>query len=217
MQIDWLYIVDELPLLWQGMQVTLLLTLLGVVGGILLGALLAVARLSPLGPMSWAASLYVDFFRLIPLLLLIFWIYFLLPLFLGRPIDGFVAALVSFVLYEAAYFCEIIRAGIHGIRRGQILAGLATGLTRGQTMRWIVLPQALRNMLPVLLLQATNLFKSTSLVYVVGVRDFLTAADVVGTKDNRLIEMYGFVAVVYFALSWLGTQAASRLNRRYAL
>jgi glutamate/aspartate transport system permease protein len=217
MSIDWRYIIEELPILWQGMQVTLLLTLFGIVLGVAWGAVLAVARLSPIRPLAMLAGLYVDFFRLLPLLLLIFWIYFLLPLFLGRPIEGFYAALASFVLYEAAYFCEIIRAGIQGVRRGQVMAGLASGLTPGQVMRNIVLPQAWRNMLPLLLVQSINLFKSTSLVYVVGVRDFLTAADVVGTKDNRLIEMFGFVAIVYFTMSFLGSLAANRLQKRYAL
>jgi glutamate/aspartate transport system permease protein len=216
-QIDLAYIISELPLLWEGMQVTLLLTAFGVLGGIALGAALAVARLSHFRWLALAAGAYVDFFRLLPLLLLIFWIYFLLPLWLGRPIGGFYSALVSFVLFEAAYFCEIIRSGIQGIRRGQIHAGLASGLSYGQTMRAIVLPQALRNMLPVLLIQSINLFKSTSLVYVVGVRDFLTAADVIGTKDNRLIEMYGFVAIVYFGVCFLASQAANLLQRRYAL
>ena len=199
------------------MQVTLLLTLFGIVLGVALGALLAVARLSGFRPLAVAAGAYVDLLRLLPLLLIIFWVYFLLPLWLGRPIGGFTSALASFVLYEAAYFCEIIRSGIQGIRRGQINAGLATGLSYGQTMRVIVLPQALRNMMPLLMLQCVNLFKSTSLVYVVGVRDFLTAADVIGTKDNRLIEMYGFVALVYFVVCFLASLAAGRLRRRYAL
>jgi glutamate/aspartate transport system permease protein len=217
MQIDLAYIVDELPLLWEGMQVTLLLTLLGIVGGVALGAALAVARLSRFRMLSLVAGLYVDLLRLLPLILLIFWIYFLLPLWLGRPIGGFYSALVSFVLYEAAYFCEIVRSGIQSVRRGQVHAGLATGLGYGQTMCAIILPQALRNMLPVLLTQSINLFKSTSLVYVVGVRDFLTAADVIGTKDNRLIEMYGFVAVVYFAISFAASLSVNRLQRRYAI
>jgi len=217
MRLDIAFIVDHLPLLWQGMQVTLLLTLLGIVLGIALGALLAVARLSGVRPLAVAAAAYVDLFRLLPLLLIIFWVYFLLPLWLGRPIGGFYSALVSFVLYEAAYFSEIIRSGILGIRRGQINAGLASGLTYGATMRHIVLPQALRNMFPVLLVQCINLFKSTSLVYVVGVNDFLMAADVIGTKDNRLIEMYGFVALVYFTACFLASLAVSRLQRRYAL
>ena len=217
MRLDLPFIIDHLPLLWEGMKVTLLLTLLGIALGIALGALLAVARLSGIRPLAVAASAYVDLFRLLPLLLIIFWVYFLLPLWLGRPIGGFYSALASFVLYEAAYFSEIIRSGIQGIRGGQINASLASGLSYGQTMRFIVLPQALRNMFPVLLVQCINLFKSTSLVYVVGVNDFLMAADVIGTKDNRLIEMYGFVALVYFTICFLASLSVNRLQRRYAL
>jgi glutamate/aspartate transport system permease protein len=214
---DVAFLVAALPLLWDGMQVTLLLTVLGVVGGIALGSILAVLRLSRRKPVALVAAGYVTFFRSLPLLLLIFWFYFLVPLWLGRPVGGFYAALIAFVLFEAAYFCEIIRAGIQSIRRGQIMAGLATGLTYWQTMRSIVLPQAMRNMLPILLIQSINLFKSTSLVYVVGVRDFLTAADVVGSRDNRLIEMYSFVAVIYFLLCLTASLAVRGLQRRYAL
>jgi glutamate/aspartate transport system permease protein len=216
-EFDLAYLTSALPLLWDGMEVTLLLTLFGVVGGLALGAVLAVLRLSRAKPLALLAAGYVTFFRSIPILLGIFWFYFLVPLWLGRPVGGFYAALIGFVLFEAAYFCEIIRAGIQSVRRGQILAGLASGLTYRQTMRTIVLPQALRNMLPVLLTQSINLFKGTSLVYVVGVRDFLTAADIIGTRDNQIIEMYCFVAVVYFLLCFAASLLAGRLQRRYAI
>jgi len=216
-EFDLTYLMGALPLLWDGMEVTLLLTLFGVVGGLALGAVLAVLRLSRAKPLALLAAGYVTFFRSIPILLGIFWFYFLVPLWLGRPVGGFYAALIGFVLFEAAYFCEIIRAGIQSVRRGQILAGLASGLTYRQTMRTIVLPQALRNMLPVLLTQSINLFKGTSLVYVVGVRDFLTAADIIGTRDNQIIEMYCFVAVVYFLLCYAASLLAGRLQRRYAI
>jgi glutamate/aspartate transport system permease protein len=216
-EFDLAYLTSALPLLWDGMEVTLLLTLFGVVGGLALGAVLAVLRLSRAKPLALLAAGYVTFFRSIPILLGIFWFYFLVPLWLGRPVGGFYAALIGFVLFEAAYFCEIIRAGIQSVRRGQILAGLASGLTYRQTMLTIVLPQALRNMLPVLLTQSINLFKGTSLVYVVGVRDFLTAADIIGTRDNQIIEMYCFVAVVYFLLCYAASLLAGRLQRRYAI
>ena len=211
------YLLSTLPLLWEGMQVTLLLTALGIVGGLSLGAVLAVLRLSRSKLLARLAAVYVTFFRSVPILLGIFWFYFLMPIWLGHPIDGFDAALLGFVLFEAAYFCEIIRAGIQSVRRGQILAGLASGLTYGQTMRVIVLPQALRNMLPVLLTQSINLFKGTALVYVVGVRDFLTAADVIGTRDNQLIAMYSLVAVVYFIMCLSASLLARRLQRQYAI
>jgi glutamate/aspartate transport system permease protein len=216
-EFDLAYLTSALPLLWDGMEVTLLLTLFGVVGGLALGAVLAVLRLSRAKPLALLAAGYVTFFRSIPILLGIFWFYFLVPLWLGRPVGGFYAALIGFVLFEAAYFCEIIRAGIQSVRRGQILVGLASGLTYRQTMRTIVLPQALRNMLPVLLTQSINLFKGTSLVYVVGVRDFLTAADIIGTRDNQIIEMYCLVAVVYFLLCFAASLLAGRLQRRYAI
>ena len=216
-QLDLVYLIAALPLLWEGMQVTLLLTLFGVVGGLALGATLAVLRLSRARPLALAAAGYVTFFRSIPILLGIFWFYFLVPIWLGHSIDGFYAALAGFVLFEAAYFCEIIRAGIQSVRQGQILAGLASGLSYRQTMRSIVLPQALRNMLPVLLTQSINLFKGTSLVYIVGVRDFLTAADVIGARDNRIVEMYGLAAVVYFAICFVASLLTRQLQRRYAI
>ncbi len=210
-------IVKALPLLWEGMEVTLLLTFFGIVGGIGLGIVLAVIRLSRIPAVAALAAAYVTFFRALPLVLLIFWFFFLMPLFVGHSVGGFYSALIGFVLFEAAYFCEIIRSGISGVRRGQVMAGLASGLTERQTMRHIVLPQAIRNMTPLLLTQCINLFKSTSLVYVIGVRDFLTAADVIGSRDNRLIEMYLFVAVVFFVICFAASRAVSRLERRYAL
>ncbi|MBV9522140.1 MAG: amino acid ABC transporter permease, partial [Alphaproteobacteria bacterium] len=158
---DLAYILRALPLLWDGMQVTLLLTALSLVGGGTLGTFLAVLRLSRRKPLALVAAAYVNFFRSLPLILLIFWFYFLVPLWVGRPVGGFASALIGFVLFEAAYFCEIIRSGIQSVRRGQILAGLASGLSHAQAMRSIVLPQAMRNMLPVLLTECINLFKST--------------------------------------------------------
>ena len=211
------YVAGALPLLWDGMQTTLLLTVLSLIGGLTLGMLLAVLRLSRVKPIALAVASYVNLIRALPLLLLIFWFYFLVPLWLGRPVGGFTSALIGFVLFEAAYFSEIIRSGIQSVRRGQIFSGLATGLTYGQTMRAIVLPQALRNMLPLLLTEGINLFKGTALVYVVGVRDFLTAAGIIGTRDNTLVPMYCLVAVVYFLLCLAASLSVGRLQRRYAL
>jgi glutamate/aspartate transport system permease protein len=211
------YLTRILPLLWEGMQVTLLLTALSLVGGGALGTILAVLRLSRRKPIALAAGAYVNLFRSLPLILLIFWFYFLVPLIVGHAVGGFYSALTGFVLFEAAYFCEIIRSGIQSVRRGQILAGLATGLTYRQTMRSIVLPQALRNMLPVLLTESINLFKSTALVYVVGVRDFLTSAGLIGTRDNTIVGMYCLAALVYFLLCLGASLSVGRLQRRYAI
>ncbi|WP_306225813.1 amino acid ABC transporter permease [Bosea beijingensis] len=213
---DFGVIARALPLLWEGMQITLLLTALGIVGGIALGVLLAMMRRSAIAPLRWFAAFYVDLLRSLPLVLLIFWFYFLVPLAVGHPVGGFSSAVIGFILFEGAYFCEIIRSGIEGVRRGQVMAGLASGFTQAQCMRFIVLPQAFRAMLPVMLMQSINVFKSTSLVYVIGLRDFLTAADLIGGRDNRLMEMYVFVAVVFFVICWTASQAVSLLQRRIA-
>jgi len=213
---DFGVIVRALPLLWEGMQVTLLLTALGIAGGIALGIVLATMRGSRFLPLRLFAGFYVDLLRSLPLVLLIFWFYFLVPIAVGHPVGGFYAAVVGFILFEGAYFCEIIRSGIEGVRRGQVMAGLASGLTQTQCMRLIVLPQAFRAMLPVMLMQSINVFKSTSLVYVIGLRDFLTAADLVGGRDNRLTEMYVLVAVVFFVICWAASQAVNLLQRRIA-
>jgi glutamate/aspartate transport system permease protein len=199
-QLDWMVIARNLPWLWQGMQLTLLLTVLAVIGGIAVGTVLALARLSPSRLISRLAELYVDLFRSIPLVLAVFWFYFLVPLILGHPVGPFYSVLVAFVFFEGAYFSEIIRAGIQSIRRGQISAALATGLSFSQVMRYIVLPQAFRNMLPILLTRSIVIFQDTSLAYVVSLTDFLTAASVVANRDGRPIEMYVFVAAVYFVL-----------------
>jgi glutamate/aspartate transport system permease protein len=213
---DFDVIVKALPLLWEGMQVTLLLTVFGILGGIALGIVLAVMRLSASPVLRHLAGAYVDLLRSLPLVLLIFWFYFLVPIAVGHPVGGFYSAVIGFILFEAAYFCEIIRSGIEGVRRGQAMAGLASGLTQAQCMRFIILPQAFRAMLPVLLMQSINVFKSTSLVYVIGLRDFLTAADLIGGRDNRLTEMYLLVAVVFFVICWTASQAVGLLQRRIA-
>jgi glutamate/aspartate transport system permease protein len=206
-----------MPLLGQGMLFTLQLTGLAICGGIFFGTLLALMRLSPFRPVSFFAASYVNFFRSLPLILVIFWFYFLVPKMLGRPIGGFYSVLIAFVMFEAAYYCEIIRAGIQSVTRNQIYAGYALGLTYGQTMRLIILPQAFRNMLPVLLTQSIIMFQDTSLVYVVGLKDFLTTADLIANRDNRPVELFIFAAVVYFAICLVGSMFARRLQRKYAI
>ncbi|HEX9569430.1 MAG TPA: amino acid ABC transporter permease [Rhodospirillales bacterium] len=214
---DYQVIIRNLHLLWDGMQITFLLTGVAIVGGILFGTVLALMRLSRSMVLSFLAGRYVDAFRSTPLILVIFWFYFAVPIAIGRPIGDLYSVLIAFTLFEAAYYCEIIRAGIQSIRMPQIHAGLALGLTRWQTMKNIVLPQAFRNMVPVLLTQAIVLFQDTSLVYVVGLKDFLTAADLVAARDNRVVELYLFAALVYFLLCWLGSLLVKRLQRQYAI
>ena len=213
-EFDFSVIFDNLPFLLKGMQTTLLLTFLAMVGGIVLGTLLALARISSIKPLSIVAASYINFFRSLPLILVIFWFYFLVPLVLGRPVGGFYSVLVAFTLFEAAYYAEIIRAGITSVRAGQFQAARALGLTYGQSMRFIVLPQAFKAMVPVLLTQGIILFQDTSLVYVVGLKDFLVSAELIANRDQRLIEMFTFVAIVYLIISYSASQGVRLLQRR---
>jgi glutamate/aspartate transport system permease protein len=214
---DWSVVARAYPFLLQGMWLTLQLTFIAIIGGIFFGMLLALLRLAPVRAVSFAAGSYVNFFRSMPLILVIFWFYFLVPVLVGRPIGGFYSVLIAFVMFEAAYYCEIIRAGIQSVSRGQIMAGSALGLTYAQSMKEIVLPQAFRNMIPVLLTQSIIMFQDTSLVYVVGLQDFLTSADIIANRDNRLVEMYTVVAVVYFVLCLSGSLLVRKLQRKYVI
>ena len=209
----------------EGMTFTATLTLLAMTGGIIFGTLLAMMRLSAFKPLSWLAGAYVDLMRSIPLVLVIFWFFFLVPYIgawvLREPnpikVGAFYSALITFTMFEAAYYCEIMRAGIQSIARGQVWSGYALGLNYWQTMGYIVLPQAFRNMLPVLLTQTIILFQDTSLVYVISATDFLGAASKVANRDYRLVEMYSFVAVVYFIISYSLSALVKRLQDRIAI
>lgn len=209
----------------QGLMFTLKLTVLSTLGAIVLGTLLAMMRLSANRLVSGVAGTYVNLMRALPLILIIFWFYFLVPYIVGwvmqagRPIavGGFTSALITFVLFEAAYFCEIMRAGIQSIPRGQAGAGYALGLNYWQVMGSIVLPQAFRNMTPLLLMQMIVLFQDTSLVYVLSLTDFLGAASNVAQRDGRLVEMFLFAALVYFVISFGASRLVNILERRMAV
>ena len=216
-QFDTNVILENLHFLIEGMQLTLLLTIAAICGGLVLGTLLALARLSGFWILSLVSSTYVNFFRSMPLILVIFWFYFLVPLILGQPVGGYYSVLIAFVLFEAAYYCEIIRAGIQSVSKGQVYAGQAVGLNYFQNMCYIVLPQAFKNMIPVLLTQAIILFQDTSLVYVVGVKDFLVSADLVANRENRIFEMFTTVACVYLIICLSGSILIRKLQMRYAI
>ena len=210
--LDFGIVIKNIPYLWEGLQLSLLLAALAIVGGIILGALLSVLRMSRFRPVALLALGYVNFFRSVPLILVIFWIYFLVPLVLGKATGPFLSAWVAFTLFETAYYCEIIRAGVQSIPKGQINAGLASGMTRLQAMRHIVMPQAFRNMTPILLTQSIILFQDTSLVYVVTLRDFMTSAATVANQELKLVEFYLFAAVVYFVICFTGSRLVGRLG-----
>lgn len=213
---DFSVIVNSLPFLMEGLQLSLWLTFLAVIGGIILGTFLALARLSGILPLALAAAGYVNLIRSVPLILVIFWFYFLVPLVLGRPVGSFYSALIAFVLFEAAYYSEIIRAGIQSVAKGQKFAGQATGLSYWQIQRYIILPQAFRNMIPILVTQGIILFQDTSLVFVVSLRDFMTASSIVARTEGRLVEMYVFAALVYFVICFTGSVIVKRMKDRMA-
>jgi glutamate/aspartate transport system permease protein len=218
-QRSWVYLFRE------GMTFTVTLTLLAMTGGIIFGTLLAMMRLSAFKPLAMIAGAYVNLMRSVPLVLVIFWFFFLVPYIgawiLREPnpikVGAWMSAVITFTMFEAAYYAEIMRAGIQSVARGQVWAGYALGLNYWQTMAQVVLPQAFRNMLPVLLTQTIILFQDTSLVYVISATDFLGAASKVANRDGRLVEMYLFVALVYFLISFSASQYVKRLQTRLAV
>jgi len=220
---DFSGIIPALPSLWNGMQMTLQLMVMGIVGGIALGTLLALMRLSSSKLLANIAGAYVNYFRSIPLLLVITWFYLAVPFVLrwitgqDTPIGAFTSCVVAFMMFEAAYFCEIVRAGVQSIAKGQMGAAQALGMTYGQTMRLIILPQAFRKMTPLLLQQSIILFQDTSLVYTVGLVDFLNAArangDIIGQSNEFLL----FAGLVYFVISFSASLLVKRLHKRLAV
>jgi glutamate/aspartate transport system permease protein len=220
---DFSPIIPALPGLWQGLLMTFQLMILGVLGGIVLGTLLALMRLSSRPWLANLAGAYVNYFRSIPLLLVITWFYFAVPFVLraitgeDTPVGAFSSCLVAFVMFEAAYYCEIVRAGIQAVAKDQMAAAQALGMSYGQSMRLIILPQAFRKMTPLLLQQSIILFQDTSLVYTVGLMDFLNAArsrgDIIGQPHEFLI----FAGLVYFTVSFAASQLVKRLQKRLAV
>lgn len=212
-QFDWGVIARSWPFLAQGMALSALLVAVATAGGLLLGFGLALMRLSRRAPVAAVATSYVTVMRSVPLILVLFWFYFLVPLIIGHPVGSLASALTAFVLFEAAFYCEIIRAGIDSVRPGQTEAGLATGMRRWQALRLIVMPQAFRAMIPLLLNQIIIVFQDTSLVYVVGLHDFMTSASVVASRDGRPTEIYTLVIVVYLVICFLLSKGVQRYKR----
>ncbi|WP_033035905.1 amino acid ABC transporter permease [Pseudomonas sp. GM102] len=222
MEFDFSDITSALPGLLNGMLMTLQLMAMGVVGGIILGTILALMRLSHSNVLSRIAGTYVDYFRSIPLLLVITWFYLAVPFALrwitgeDTPIGAFTSCVVAFMMFEAAYFCEIVRAGVQAIPKGQMGAAQALGMNYGQMMRLIILPQAFRKMTPLLLQQSIILFQDTSLVYTVGLVDFLNASRSSGDIIGRANEFLIVAGLVYFTISFAASRVVKRLQRRFA-
>jgi len=217
---DWSSIPGALPFLWQGMRISLEITLTAIGVGILWGTLLALMRLSKLRLLGWFAAAYVNLFRAVPLVMVLLWFFLIVPQLLekllGLPSGSdarLSSAIVGFALFESAYYSEIIRAGIQSVPKGQASAAFALGMTYGQTMRLVVLPQAFRNMVPLLLTQAIILFQDTSLVYVSALADFFGAAYKVGDRDGRLVELLLFAGAVYFAICYSASLLVKRFHK----
>jgi glutamate/aspartate transport system permease protein len=201
----------------KGFIFSIQLTLIAMLGGIILGTLLALMRLSGKPWLVMPAAAYVNTMRSIPLVMVILWFFLLIPLVTGRPLGAEMSAMITFTLFEAAYYSEIMRAGIQSIPRGQVAAGYAIGMNYSQTMRIVVLPQAFRNMLPVLLTQTIILFQDTSLVYAIGAYDMLKGFEIVGKNFNRPVETYLVAAVLYFIISFSLSTLVKRLQSRISI
>lgn len=220
-EFDWSSIVPSLPYLMNGMVITLKITVIAVVFGIIWGTVLAVMRLSSFKPISWFATLYVNLFRSVPLVMVLLWFYLVVPSLLQQVLGlspkndiRLISAMVAFSLFEAAYYSEIIRAGIQSVSKGQSGASLALGMTHWQSMRLVILPQAFRAMVPLLLTQGIVLFQDTSLVYVLSLADFFRTASTIGERDGTQVEMILFAGFVYFILSLAASALVNYLKKR---
>ncbi len=219
MDLDWSSIPGALPFLLQGMWLSLKITAVAIVVGLVWGTLLAMMRLSKNAALSWLAAAYVNLFRSVPLLMVLLWFFLIVPQVLHNLLGlqagsdvRLASAMVGFALFESAYYAEIIRAGIQSVPQNQVAASYALGMTHLQTMRLVVLPQALRNMLPLLLTQAIILFQDTSLVYVSALADFFGAAYKVGDRDGRLVELLLFAGAVYFVVCYAASLGVKYLR-----
>ncbi len=201
----------------KGLWFSIVLTLVATIGGIFFGTLLALMRLSGRKWLDAPAAFYVNGMRSIPLVMVILWFFLLVPFIIGRPVGAEYSAVITFIAFEAAYFSEIMRAGIQSIPRGQVFAGQALGMSYGQNMWLVVLPQAFRNMLPVLLTQTIILFQDTSLVYAIGAYDLLKGFETAGKNYGRPIEMYLLAALLYFAICYTLSFIVKRVHKKIAI
>jgi len=201
----------------QGMYFSFVLTAVATAGGIVFGTILALMRLSGKKVLDVPAAIYVNGMRSIPLLMVLLWFFLLVPFIIGRPIGADLTAVITFIAFEAAYFSEIVRAGIQSIARGQVFAGQALGMSYGQNMRLVILPQAFRNMIPVFLTQTIILFQDTSLVYIITAHDMLHGFTVAGNNLSHPRESYILAAVFYFVICFTLSWAVKRLQQKIAI
>ena len=201
----------------KGLIFSVQLTFFATLGGIFFGTVLALLRLSKSPLLSVPASWYVNLMRSIPLVMVILWFFLLMPSIIGRSIGAELSAYITFIAFEAAFFCEIIRAGINSVSQGQNNAAFALGMTYRQNMSLIILPQAFRNMIPVLMTHPIILFQDTSLVYAIGAYDLLKGFEVSGKNYGRPIESYLLAAVVYFLICFTLSTVVKKIQARVAI
>jgi len=202
----------NLPFLMGGFWVTVKLAFFALAGGIPLGILVGLGRISSNKWVYYPVTFYVNVIRNIPLILVIFWFYFVMPIIIGSPLDPFPSAVISFIIFEATYFGEIIRAGYQSVSKGQIEAGYSTGLTYIQTTRHILIPIALRRMLPSMITQSIVTYQDTCLAFVIGLPEFIRRASIVDTLEVRSIQLFGFVAIIFFITCYIGSVISRRFE-----
>ena len=201
----------------KGLLFSVQLTVIATVGGIVVGTFLALMRLSGKPILVIPATFYINAMRSIPLVMVILWFFLLIPMLIGRPIGADLSATITFIAFEAAFFAEIVRAGIQSVPRGQFYAGEALGMSYGQNMRLVVLPQAFRNMIPVFMTQTIILFQDTSLVYAIGAYDLLKGFEIAGKNYGRPIETYILAAVTYFVICFSLSKAVRAIQTKVAI
>jgi glutamate/aspartate transport system permease protein len=201
----------------KGLLFSVQLTVIATVGGIVVGTFLALMRLSGKPALVYPATFYVNTMRSIPLVMVILWFFLLIPMLIGRPIGADLSATITFIAFEAAFFSEIVRAGIQSVPKGQSYAGEALGMTYGQNMRLVVLPQAFRNMIPVFMTQTIILFQDTSLVYAIGAYDLLKGFEIAGKNYGRPIETYILAAATYFIICFSLSKAVRAIQAKVAI
>jgi len=201
----------------KGLIFSVQLTVIATIGGIVVGTFLALMRLSGRPALVYPATIYINTMRSIPLVMVILWFFLLIPMLIGRPIGADLSATITFIAFEAAFFSEIVRAGIQSVPKGQTYAGEALGMTYGQNMRLIVLPQAFRNMIPVFMTQTIILFQDTSLVYAIGAYDLLKGFEIAGKNYGRPIETYILAAATYFVICFSLSEVVRKIQAQVAI
>jgi len=207
-------VTSNITFLLGGFGVTLQLSFFALTGGIALGALVGLGRISKNKWIYRPITLYVNFIRNLPLLLVIFWFYFVMPIIAGRPLNPFLSAVIAFIIFEATYFGEIFRAGYQSISKDLSAAAYSTGMTYTQTARYILVPIAFRRMLPSLITQSIVTFQDTSLAFVIGLQEFVRRTSIVDNLEVRSIQLYGFVAIVFFIFCFIGSKISRHFEEK---